>query len=485
MTFSIDSIENIHLLRMCKFVHNFAMAKRQLNFGNVNNNSCDISDDEVATESENIETGSIKQFFNMNEKNAVYVYNSIFCKFCLTTNTISLFIRCSLCDKCLFKSMTSMRRHISSFHHELMPNVCPPRKRKRHGPNRVSNISIIRRHIVELVTVHGRPLKILNDAPMKSILQMALTKQNVSFTIPKLREDIHTIAADVKQTIKDEMREKTVSLMLDIVTKYNRSYLGVNVQYIYNNKLVVRTIGMLNMEQAHSGKYISELVGRLTCEYGLSADQIYAGTSDNARNVVNSIKKLHETIGRLMNEQNVSLASNSDEEAIETEMVANMDIIDDVDFEELSNILNADASEEVYEVQNFDNIDGMQNAPCASAKIIADAIELLKAKNANITIEDLACAAHTLQLAIVDAFKEWNDIDQLVPRCVEIVKALRTPNIRRIMKERKLNAPSLNVVTRWNSMYTMVILYFSIYEYRDDTFIEISDGKRGAYTSVH
>lgn len=165
-----------------------------------------------------------------------------------------------------------MRRHFYSFHYGMMAKIIPARKRKRAQTKEPCTLAI-RKYLVQLVSVNGRPLQIVNDSPMKEILGMAANSAE-NFSKRQLKNDIDSIADDVKRSIVEEIKEKSVSLLLDIVTKYNRSFLGVNIQYVHADKLILRTIGMINMDQSHTGAYISHLVSQLANEYGLDGKQI-------------------------------------------------------------------------------------------------------------------------------------------------------------------------------------------------------------------
>lgn len=133
------------------------------------------------------------------------------------------------------------------------------------------------------------------------------------------------------------------------------------------------------------------------------------------------------------------------------------EMMNDNEFDELSHMLNDINCNEEDTTTIFDEPFDTDTTPNSCDEIIADAIEQLKNPNTEITIQNMACAAHTLQLAILDAFKLWPDSNELIIKCVDIVKAVRTPNIRRLLKDRRMIVPGLNVVTRWNSIYLMVI----------------------------
>ncbi|CAG7722227.1 unnamed protein product [Allacma fusca] len=67
----------------------------------------------------------------------------------------------------------------------------------------------------------------------------------------------------------------------------------------------------------------------------------------------------------------------------------------------------------------------------------------------------MRCAAHTLQLAVWDFIKARN-IQAIIVKARWLVRKLRTPTLRYMLKGRELPAPLIDVVTRWSSTTVML-----------------------------
>ena len=65
----------------------------------------------------------------------------------------------------------------------------------------------------------------------------------------------------------------------------------------------------------------------------------------------------------------------------------------------------------------------------------------------------MRCAEHTLQLAAKDFLKSKLT---LVAKAREVAKGIRTPTIRRILRQEDLPMPIIDVVTRWGSTFDML-----------------------------
>lgn len=121
---------------------------------------------------------------------------------------------------------------------------------------------------VELVTVNGQTFTTLNQSGFLSILSNTLNEltvagRSVNLSDPHLEEVksvLQQTAISVKQKIQEELNDTPLTLMVDITTKNRRSILGVSVQFISNDKQVVRSIGMLELKASHTGEYLAKTI---------------------------------------------------------------------------------------------------------------------------------------------------------------------------------------------------------------------------------
>ncbi|GBP01583.1 hypothetical protein EVAR_68583_1 [Eumeta japonica] len=85
-----------------------------------------------------------------------------------------------------------------------------------------------------------------------------------------------------------------ISLKLDIATRMDKSVLGINVQYIEDYKIMINTIGMIQLNKQHTAAYIKDEVMKCLKSYDIDISQIYSNTTDNGANVVKASKMLQE-----------------------------------------------------------------------------------------------------------------------------------------------------------------------------------------------
>ena len=99
---------------------------------------------------------------------------------------------------------------------------------------------------LELVTINGRPFKLMDDSGFRKILNLLLEGMRANFTVKaeNIREKNGEKANDVRNRIKLEVEGKLASLKADVAAYRDRSILGVNSQFISDGKIYVRTLAM-------------------------------------------------------------------------------------------------------------------------------------------------------------------------------------------------------------------------------------------------
>jgi len=60
------------------------------------------------------------------------------------------------------------------------------------------------------------------------------------------RRHVHEESIVLNQ-ISNEIQNKLISLKIDAVTRLNRSFLGLNIQYIANECIQLRTVGLVEL----------------------------------------------------------------------------------------------------------------------------------------------------------------------------------------------------------------------------------------------
>lgn len=309
----------------------------------------------------------------------------------------------------------NLKRHVNTAHSEFSANIVVNKCQLNLSATHILNCC------VEMVTINGRPFALLSDSGFLKLINpfLDIMEQNngekISIKVNDVKEHMQMISAKIREQIVLETKGTLVSVLIDIATKCNRSFLCVNIQYMLNGRIVIRTLKMLHLTESHTGKSLAAAVINTLQEFEISILQVYSQTTDNAKNVILSSKLLDE-----MAEAEKSYL-NEDEMTIEQ--------IEDAFYLELLK----EAEREFFADKN-----------------VAD------------NVIKLACGEHTFQLAFNDALAKSAEATNLLQKVRDVVKKLRTPTILNALKEKKLNFPLMANDTRWTGNYTMVIILFLV-----------------------
>lgn len=158
---------------------------------------------------------------------------------------------------------------------------------------------------------------------------------------------------------------------------------------------MIHTLGMVNLEDRHSGKFVASKVISTLDRYLIGLNQILVNTTDNAKNMIKTVEVLNEKV-------------------------------------------------EEFDDPDHEHWDEMLSSCCE---------ELQSMGSQKWKIYHFGCAAHVLQLAVNDALKPYQTP---IGHIRKFSKDLRAPNMRLKMKRLNKPVPPLDVVTRWGSTYIMI-----------------------------
>lgn len=151
-----------------------------------------------------------------------------------------------------------------------------------------------------MLTINGRPFASLSDSGFLKLINPLLDfiekkhGNKISITKDIVRNQMQNICDQIREHIMNETKDSLVSVMIDTATRCNRAILGVNIQYIIDGRIVVRTLKMLRLTESHTGKSLAAAVINTLKEFDITVHQIYSQTTDNAANVLLSSKLLDE-----------------------------------------------------------------------------------------------------------------------------------------------------------------------------------------------
>lgn len=193
------------------------------------------------------------------------------------------------------KNKSALVSHLKHLHPKIY--------NKEINPSSVDKTNIelkrleIIQHCTEIVSINGRPFNCFRDSGFKNLIKdkmIELEKYkcgidlNERFT--EIKEYIFHVSNGIEIKIKEDVKGRFVSLMMDCGSKNGWSVLSICVQYLIDAETRIRNLGMIRMLKRHKSSYIKEIMMNRLAVFGINELQIIGIVSDNASNMKAIIK---------------------------------------------------------------------------------------------------------------------------------------------------------------------------------------------------
>lgn len=362
---------------------------------------------------------------------------------------------CEICKNSFNGTKKSnLKAHLEKIHKKQYDEIS--------SENTNDSIAIQRLHLlhslVEIVSVNGRPFKSLQDSGFQKVIKEKLDylRENghginlSDKNLTEIKSHLSATAKKIQEKISSEINGEMVSLMVDIVTRNHRSILGVSIQYVFNDTLRIRSIGMIELKQSHTAIYLSQVITDCLKKYGIGLQQVIVITTDNGANVQKMVRDIEGCLQRDINAEKHSCnmeinRTNEVHENIEEEIAQVLAESEDISEDGTLFSIQEEVVLKENETLLSSILHGMQD----------EGVEFLY------DITGVNCAEHTLQLAIKDALKRaGHTVQNLIELCRRACKIFRLSSTSVEIKEAgiKYVRPRLENETRWGSLYLMVRL---------------------------
>lgn len=339
--------------------------------------------------------------------------------------------KCKSSLKC--RKPANLKRHISQMH---------PRQYSKLFPNEVSSQKQAEldaynslQDAIEMVTVNGYPFSVFNASGMRGFVKSRVQPLRVQGHVVEInRQTIAKKVAEasdiIRNRIKSELKDKTVSVMFDVCTISTLSTFGVNVTYLENSKVVCRSLGIIKIEERHTAVNLADMLFDLLAKFGIKLEKVFSITTDTARNATNTSQVLN-TIMTIDEEKS-------------SDIIFDIEPDDDLDF-------GIDIENEIELQKIIDEANSLTILAQETAKTF-------HRENSSIQlINQINCAAHVVQLAVNASLNESNSTE-LIEKVKKMCLLLRTQVVMISIRKfgSKIILPPLDNATRWNSKYLMV-----------------------------
>lgn len=302
---------------------------------------------------------------------------------------------------------------------------------------------------VEMTTVNGRNINIIDNSGFKRIIDPilnSLSKDGPKIVVNReiIKRQITTEAQKIREEILQDVKGHLICVKIDNATRLDRSLMGINIQYCKGGKLIIRNICTKELDCTHTAENLKRKIIAELDKCGISKNMIYCVTTDNAANMLKTIKLLSNDVSSTMRVEVETETNENDDE----EMNGSMDSSDEDSDEE--------GSETEDEENNEDTSEEKKSRKSVENDLLSETFNNLPSKFSSEGVFGQRCVAHTLQLAVEDAIEKDN-ISELLTRARSLVKKLRTPTNSGILVAIGRKKPALDCPTRWHSMYDMIL----------------------------
>lgn len=363
---------------------------------------------------------------------------------------LSLKFKCKLCEKEINGTKEyNLSCHLEHMHRDVYFSHVKLTKKESLLVKRLR----ILLNAVELVTVNGRPFNALLDSGYQAGIINKLNKlkeagMEFSFADPKteIKRKLAEIADKIRKQIRSEVNKRMISVMVDIGTKNKRSVFGVSVQFIVGKKLVVRSLGLIELEESHTGIFLSKILFEHLKKFGIEKKQVITITTDNGSNMIKMVRDFNNLDIEIPNvnfaQRSLFNEFNEDEETI------------DMQIENLlaEAITEEDALEILFHGQEVE-------AGSVLPSLVSEFIGTERIWDTT----GVNCVVHTVQLGVGDSLKLLDlRHKNVIELGREVAKFLRKQTTCHEIHQKGLrfSVPHLECQTRWSSTAIMVNLFF-------------------------
>lgn len=258
----------------------------------------------------------------------------------------------------------------------------------------------------------------------------------------ELKSYIEKAASKIRYDVKTELKDRFVSLMLDIATKNHKSVLGIAVRFVKDDEIFIRRLGHIVLNRSHRARYIVDTMLNCLNDFDVQVDRVLTITTDNAANMIAMIRHFDNYVQT--NYEN-TIFDDDDDNASDTDLP---NFVDD----ELSDNQIDEICRTIADRDTLNSIlDDSENFNELLVEIVGELSQITRC------VTTVRCGAHTLQLMVRDALKN-SGFNKIVSVCQYVAKKLRLDSFKEDAKEANITYkhPRLSCTTRWDSELYMV-----------------------------
>lgn len=88
--------------------------------------------------------------------------------------------------------------------------------------------------------------------------------------------------------IDSKIKNKPINIKVDIARRHSKSVLGLKVQVIKRNRVLVINLCMIKLTVSHKADYICKIIYNILSEYDINIKDAITYVTDNEKSMVNA-----------------------------------------------------------------------------------------------------------------------------------------------------------------------------------------------------
>lgn len=353
---------------------------------------------------------------------------------------------CLLCGKVMVSRRDNFLRHYSRRH---LPELLRLGRRYIMVQSSIMTKDQYIDNIIEIMVVCNLPFSFWSHPAVLKNQECYAKEFGITCSAKTMHDLLTKYSQVVRERLKKELCGRLISLKFDLATRKGRNILGIAAQFVDDWYQEIRYLGMKEVTGASTAENLRNIIDGILGIFDLETQNVYSVTTDNGGNVLKTSRMILGDVDWPVSEEELKFIreqiqdfenDDDDDEMMEMPVETVMEFDYGLQDTEESDIIALDIDEE-RETQ--------------AEQAQADLYRALERAVRPYAVRETRCAAHVVQLAVLDFIKLKGRrafLEQLKVTVKEVRKYIR----KLPPTNTKPKQPTLANDTRWGSSYDMV-----------------------------
>lgn len=148
--------------------------------------------------------------------------------------------------------------------------------------------------ILCMVTCSSRPLTMVQDKWFRKLVAPSDTALGMNITYCFVIDCINDAYTELTDILEQVTKNRILCLKSNCVTRVDRSFIGVNIQFAYKGEIFVITLRTIELNNHHTGQNLKNALTTAMKKFNITVDQIYTVTTDNGADLCKAARLMEK-----------------------------------------------------------------------------------------------------------------------------------------------------------------------------------------------